>query len=102
MGDIFLEHFGFLVTSEFRSNTTGHLSFVPVHIFPFMTNVFRFLMAASNTITCLVTKLQSSQSGFMNMTMYSNGLHLNPIDHLWDLAKPESSIASAQKSARSP
>lgn len=102
MGDIFLQHFGFLVTSERRSNTAGHLSFVPEHLFLFMTAVFRLLMTASNTIACRVAKLQSPQSGFINMTMYSNGLHLNPIEHLWDPAQPESRIASAQKSAGSP
>lgn len=60
------------------------------------------LMATFNRIACHVTKLQPSQSAFWNMTMYSNGLHLNPIDHLWDLAEPESRIAPAHKSAGSP
>ncbi len=50
-----------------------------------------------------VTKLKSSQTGFLNMTMislYSNGLHspqspdlnpidLNPIEHLWDVVERE-------------
>ncbi len=42
-----------------------------------------------------VTKLKSSQTGFLNMTMsslYSNGLQspdLNPIEHIWDVVGQE-------------
>ncbi|KAG8571038.1 hypothetical protein GDO81_011511 [Engystomops pustulosus] len=43
-----------------------------------------------NQVMRHVIKLESSQTGFLNMTMrslYSNGLQspdLNPIEHLWD------------------
>ncbi len=50
-----------------------------------------------------VTKLKSSQTGFLNMTMsslYSNGLHsppdLNPIEHLWDVVEREILIMDVQ------
>ncbi len=49
-----------------------------------------------------VTKLKSSQTGFLYMTMsslYSNGLqspHLNPIVHLWDVVEREIHIMDVQ------
>ncbi len=54
-----------------------------------------FLMATSSRIMPHVTKLKSSQTGFLNMTMsslYSNGLQspdINPIKHLWDVVERE-------------
>ncbi len=61
---------------EHRLNATAYLSIVAVH--PFMTTVYHLLMATSSRIMHHVTKLKSSQTGFLNMTMsslYSNGLH---------------------------
>ncbi len=50
-----------------------------------------------------VTKLKSSQTGFLNMTMsslYSNGLHespdLNPTENLWDVVEREIHIMDVQ------
>ncbi len=52
------------------------------HVHPFMTTVYHLLMATSSRIMHRVTKLKSSQTGFLNMTMsslYSNGLHSHQI-----------------------
>lgn len=54
-------------------NTTASLSVVAVHVRLLVT-----VMAASRRILHYVTKLGSSQTGFLNTTMsllYSNGLH---------------------------
>ncbi len=69
---------GLLVPIEHRLNTTVYLSIVAVHVHPFMTTVYHLLMATSSRIMHHVTKLRSSQTGFLNMTMSSlcsNGLH---------------------------
>ncbi len=65
--------FGPLVPIEHWLNTTAYLSIVADHVHPFMTTVY----PSSD-----VTKLKSSQTGFLNMTMsslYSNGLHSHQI-----------------------
>ncbi len=49
---------------------------------PFMTTVYPSSDATSSRIMHHVTKLKSSQTGFLNMTMsslYSNGLHIHQI-----------------------
>ncbi len=49
-------------------------------------------MAASSRIMHHVTKLKSSQTGFLNMKMcslYSNGLRSHPIEHLWVVVERE-------------
>ncbi len=82
LGDIFLAHFGPLVPIEHRLNATVYLSIVADHIHPFMTTVYSSSDATSSRIMHHVTKLKSSQTGFLNMTMsslYSNGLHSHQI-----------------------
>ncbi len=67
---------GPLVPIEHRLNATAYLSIVADHVHPFMTTVYHLLMATSSRIMLHVTKLKSSQTGFLNMTMsslYSNG-----------------------------
>ncbi len=63
---------------------------------PLWLQCTHLLMATSSRITHHVTKLKSSQTGFLNMTMsslYSNGLHSLqisiPIEHLWDVVEWE-------------
>ncbi len=69
---------GPLVPIEHRLNTTAYLSIVADHVHLFMTTVYPSSDATSSSIMHHVTKLKSSQTGFLNMTMsslYSNGLH---------------------------
>ncbi len=73
---------GPLVPIEHCLNTTAYLSIVADHVHPFMTTVYHLLMTTSSRIMLHVTKLKSSQTGFLNMTMsslYSNGLHSHQI-----------------------
>ncbi len=73
---------GPLVPIEHRLNATAYLSIVADHICPLMTTVYHLLMTTSSRIMHHVTKLKSSQTGFLNMTMsslYSNGLHSHQI-----------------------
>ncbi len=71
---------GPLVSIEHRLNATAYLSIDHVH--PFMTTVYPSSDATSSRIMNHVTKLKSSQTGFLNITMsslYSNGLHSHKI-----------------------
>ncbi len=73
---------GPLVPIEHRLNVTGYLSIVADHVHPFMTTVYPSSDATFCRIVHHVTKLKSSQTGFLNMTMcslYSNGLHSHQI-----------------------
>ncbi len=73
---------GPLVPIEHRLNATVYLSIVAEHVHPFMTTVYLSSDATSSRIIDHVTKLKSSQTGFLNMTMsslYSNGLHSHQI-----------------------
>ncbi len=73
---------GHLVPIEHRLNVTVYLSIVADHVHPFMTAVYPSSDATSSRIMHHVTKLKSSQTGFLNMTMtslYSNGLHSHQI-----------------------
>ncbi len=66
---------GVLVPIEHRLNTPAYRSIVADHVHPFMTTVDHLLMATSSRIMHHVTKLNSSQTGFLNMKMsslYSN------------------------------
>ncbi len=83
MWGIFSWHtLGLLVPTEYRLNTTAYRSIVAEHVHPFITTVTHLLMTTSSRIMHHVTKLKSSQTGFLNMTMsslYSNGLHSHQI-----------------------
>ncbi len=73
---------GPLVPIEHRLNATAYLSIVADYVHPFMTTVYSSSDATSSSIMHHVTKLKSSQTGFLNMTMsslYSNGLHIHQI-----------------------
>ncbi len=77
---------GPLIPIEHRLNTTDYLSIVSDHVHPFMTTVYHLLMTTSSRIMQHVTKLKSSQNGFLNMTMsslYSNDLHSHQISIQW-------------------
>ncbi len=73
---------GPLVPIEHRLNSTDYLSIVADHVLPFMTTVYPSSDATSSRIMQHVTKLKSSQTGFLNVKMsslYSNGLHSHQI-----------------------
>ncbi len=68
-----------LVQIEHRLNTTANLSIVADRVHPFMTTVYP---SSDGYFQQDVTKLKSSKTGFLNMTMsslYSNGLHSHQI-----------------------
>ncbi len=78
-GDIFLAH---LVPIEHRLNTTAYMNIVADHVHPFMTTVYPSSDATSSRIMHYVTKLKSSQTDFLNMTissLYLNYLHSHQI-----------------------
>ncbi len=84
--EIFSWHsLGPLVPIEHHLIATAYLNIVPDHVHPFITTVYHLLMTTSSRIMLHVTKLKSSQTGFLNMTMssrvqvYSNGLHSHQI-----------------------
>ncbi len=71
---------GPLVPIEHCLNATAYLSIVPDHVHPFMTTVYP--STDDHFQQDNVTKLKSSRTGFLNMTMsslYSNGLHSHQI-----------------------
>ncbi len=73
---------GPLVPIEHCLNATAYLSIIADHVYPFMTTVYPYSDGYSSRIMHHITKLNSSQTGFLNMTMsslYSNGLHINQI-----------------------
>ncbi len=73
---------GPLVPIEHHLNTTAYLSIVADHVHPFMTTVYQSSDATSSRIMHHVTKLKSSQTGFLHMKMsslYSNRLHSHQI-----------------------
>ncbi len=59
----------YLVPIEHCLNTTAYLSIVADHVHPFMTTVYQSSDATSSRIMHHVTKLKSSQTGFLNMQM---------------------------------
>lgn len=95
VGDNFLAHFDPL------STTWVLLLNMSLPLWP----VIHLLMAISSRIMHKATKLLSSQTGYLNMTMSSlssNGLqslHLNAIEHLWDVVEVSHHICAANKSA---
>ncbi len=73
---------GLLVPIQHCLNATVYLSNVADYVHPFMTTVYPSSDATSSRIMHHVTKLKSSQTGFLNMTMsslYLNGLHSHHI-----------------------
>ncbi len=71
-----------LVPVEHRFNATAYLSIVADHVHPFMTTVYPSSDGYSQQDTRCVTKLKSSRTGFLNMTMsslYSSSLHSHQI-----------------------
>ncbi len=73
---------GPLVPIEHCLNATAYMSIVADHVHPFMTTVYPYSDATSSRIMHHVTKLKSSQTGFLNMTissLYTNGLHSHQI-----------------------
>ncbi len=74
---------GPLVPIEHCLNATAYLSIVADHVsIPLWLQCTHLLMATSSRIMHHVTKLKSSQTGFLNMTMsslYSNNLHSHQI-----------------------
>ncbi len=82
-GIFFWHTLGRLVPIEHHLNATAYLSIVTDHVHPFMTTVYPSSNANSSRIMHHVTKLKSSQTGFLNMAMsslYSNGLYSHQID----------------------
>ncbi len=60
---------GPLLPIEHRLNATAYLSIVADHFHPLMTTVYPSSDPTSSRIMHHVTKLKSSQTGFLNMTM---------------------------------
>ncbi len=106
VGDIFLAHFGPLSTNwaSFKHhNLPEYCCWPRPSLYDYSEPIF---WCTSSRIMHHVTKLKSSQTGFLNMTMssrYSNGLHsppqspdLNPIEQLWDVVEREIRIMDVQ------
>ncbi len=70
-GIFYLHKLGPFIPIEHCINATAYLRIVADHVHPFMTTVRHLLMATSSRIMHHVTKLKSSQTGFLNMTMSS-------------------------------
>ncbi len=91
---------GPLVPIEHRLNATAYLSIVADHVHPFMTTVYPSSDATSSRIMHHVTKLKSSQTGFLNITILlkwpPQSLDLNPIEHLWDVVERKICIMDVQ------
>ncbi len=71
---------GPLVPIEHRLNATAYLNIVADHVHPFMTTVYPSSDGYFQQGN--VTKLKTSHTGFLNMTMsslYTNGLHSHQI-----------------------
>jgi len=81
---------------KLRLNTTAHLSIVADHVYLYITSVYSLLMTSS-WITLHVTKLKSSQTGFLNMfTSLKRIKALDPLEQLWDVEEREIHIIDVQ------
>lgn len=58
-----------LVLTEHHLNATAYMIIVVERVHPF---VCHFLVASFSRITCYLTKLRSSQTGFLNMAVHSS------------------------------
>lgn len=96
--NVFLAHFGPVISINNHLNATDYLKIVTDHVNPFMPTCY----PSSNSLPIFwsfqhhvnFTKQMQSQTGFRNMTMSSVVLHwpsqsldLNPVAHLGDLGK---------------
>ncbi len=95
MGDIFLAHFGPLAPIEHHLNATAYLSIVTMSI-ALRLQCTHLLRATSSRIMHHVTKLKSSQTGFLKhdneltlLKWHPQSPDLNPIEHFWDVVERE-------------
>ncbi len=99
---------GPLVPIEHCLNATAWVLFAD-HVRPFITTVYPSSDATSSRIMHHVTKLKSSQTGFLNMTISlyftleftllkwpPQSPDFNPIEHLWDVVEREIRIMDVQ------
>ncbi len=101
VGDIFLAHFGPLSTNWASFKHHSLPEYCCSMSIPLWLQCTNILMATSSRIMHHVTKLKSSQTGFLNMTMSSlcsNGLHSHQIWILWDVVEQEIHIMNVQLS----
>ncbi len=86
--------FGHLVPIEHYLNATAYLSIVADHVHPFMSTVYS--SSDGYFEQHHITKLKSSQSGFLNQFLPPESPDLNPIEQLCDLVEREIRIMDVQ------